>query len=124
MECQAYRAPDENGWCNGKDASFGKEKFEGGNGSGPRASLAGRYDEAIESFETILLDNPDAAPAYVGLGNAHARKGDYEKALEYYEGALHLKKDLVPALLMSGNAYMRQRDFARAIEMYQRRLWQ
>lgn len=45
---------------------------------------AERFDEALKAYEAILEKHPEAVPAYVGIGNIHARSGDYNGALEYY----------------------------------------
>jgi superkiller protein 3 len=78
-----------------------------------------RFDEALAAYETILEKNPDAAQAYIGVGNIHARRGAYDEALEYYDGALHIRKDLPPALLMSGNAYLKKGMEDKALERFQ-----
>lgn len=103
---------------------------EGGGGAGPgkdmKAALNAarqlskdrRHDEALAAFEAILKQHPDAAPAYMGLGNLHAGKGEYDKALEYYAGALHIKKDLAPALINSGTVYIKQGRLDKAIEKF------
>ncbi|HOE44159.1 MAG TPA: tetratricopeptide repeat protein, partial [Rhodoferax sp.] len=62
---------------------------------------AKRHDEALRAFEAILEKNPDAVPAYLGIGNVHAAQGHLDDALEYYAGALHIKKDFAPAMVMS-----------------------
>ena len=81
-----------------------------------------RYDEALTAYEAILERYPEAALAYVGVGNIHAIRGEYDDALEYYAGALHLRKDFLPALVMSGHAYAKQRLLEKALEKYQEAL--
>ena len=83
---------------------------------------AKRLDEALRAYEAILEKYPEAALAYVGIGNIHASHGEYDDALEYYAGALHIRKDLPPALIMSGNAYVKQGLFDKALEKYQEAL--
>jgi tetratricopeptide (TPR) repeat protein len=48
---------------------------------------AGKWDKAIEAYETILRRFPNSAYAYRGLVNVYREKGDEEKAKEY-EGKL------------------------------------
>lgn len=81
-----------------------------------------RYDEALTAYEAILERYPEAALAYVGVGNIHAIRGEYDDALEYYAGALHLRKDFLPALVMSGHAYAKQGLLEKALEKYQEAL--
>ena len=83
---------------------------------------AQRLDEAMRAYEAILEKYPEAALAYVGIGNIHASRGEYDDALEYYAGALHIRKDLLPALIMSGNAYVKQGLLDKALEKYQEAL--
>ena len=83
---------------------------------------AKRMDEAMKAYEAILEKYPEAALAYVGIGNIHASHGEYDDALEYYAGALHIRKDLLPALIMSGNVYVKQGLFDKALEKYKEAL--
>ena len=46
-----------------------------------RLEQAGRYDEAIASFRTVLSLNPGLGGAHLVLGKALLRKGDAAGAL-------------------------------------------
>lgn len=83
---------------------------------------AKRLDEALKAYEAILERYPEAALAYVGIGNIHASRGEYDDALEYYSGALHIRKNLPPALIMSGNVYFKQGLLDKALEKYKEAL--
>lgn len=83
---------------------------------------AKRLDEALKAYEAILERYPEAALAYVGIGNIHASRGEYDDALEYYSGALHIRKNLPPALIMSGNVYVKQGLLDKALEKYKEAL--
>ncbi len=60
---------------------------------------AGRYDEAITSFERSIKtgNNELQKKAFFNIGNTYAAKGDYEHALEAYVNALKIDPDYLKA---------------------------
>lgn len=44
-----------------------------------------KYDEAVEVYEQILLENSNFDLANIGIGTAKMRKGDYEQAMYYFK---------------------------------------
>lgn len=54
--------------------------------------LAGRYDEAIASYERAIEGNPSKAEYYRSLGTAYAAKREYKAAVE----AIKKARDLAP----------------------------
>lgn len=55
-----------------------------------KAAAAVRDKDALETYEDLVSETEDFAPAYVGLGRAWAAKGKMEKALEWYKKALDI----------------------------------
>jgi len=55
--------------------------------------LQGRYEEAVEAFETGAELNPDYVAVHYGLGRAHLDLGNYTEALSALERARRLFED-------------------------------
>lgn len=49
----------------------------------------GRYDEALEQYETASQTLPEAAEIPFNQGNAYYKQGNYAKALSSYASAMH-----------------------------------
>jgi len=47
--------------------------------------LEGRYEDAIEKYHKILLDNVESGEVYFNLGNAYYKTNQYGRAILYYE---------------------------------------
>ena len=54
---------------------------------------AGKFDEAIEDFTTILTEQPEDFSAVMGRGYVHFQKGDAESAIEDFGKAIELKPE-------------------------------
>ena len=50
--------------------------------SGNRQYKQGEYDQALESYNDVLIDLPKSPYIHYNIGNAAYQKGDYEKAVE------------------------------------------
>jgi Flp pilus assembly protein TadD len=55
---------------------------------------AGRYDEAIASFEQLITENPTDDYAHFGLGLAASRAGELTVAAEHLALAVAMRPDL------------------------------
>jgi tetratricopeptide (TPR) repeat protein len=44
---------------------------------------AGKYDKAIEAYQSLLIKRPNSANAYFGLGNVYRQTGDQAKTKEF-----------------------------------------
>ena len=55
-----------------------------------QASLAGKYDEAIECYKKAIGINPDFAAAHANLGVTYMNKGNLDEALVSLKKALDL----------------------------------
>lgn len=71
---------------------------------------AKRLDEAMETYESILKNDPEVAAAYVGIGTVHFLKGNYDEAENYLNGALHLNDQLAQAMHMLANVSAKRGD--------------
>ncbi len=54
---------------------------------GNKSWLAGKYDEAIKSYDEAAVDNPESPYIYFNKGTALYKKGDYKGAIEAFEKA-------------------------------------
>ena len=64
---------------------------------------SGRYDKAMEIFETILRHDPDFAPAYTNIGLVHQRRSHFDAAEIAHRKALELKPEYRAAIHNLGN---------------------
>ena len=46
---------------------------------------AGKFDKAIESYQSLLLERPNSANGYFGLAKAYKETGDHTKSREFEE---------------------------------------
>jgi tetratricopeptide (TPR) repeat protein len=63
-----------------------RKKFNTGN----NLYLKGNYDEAIQIYENLAIQNQTHSGLYFNLGNAYYKKGDTGRALVNYKRALRL----------------------------------
>jgi tetratricopeptide (TPR) repeat protein len=70
---------------------------EARNNLGLLLAQSGRFDEAIEQYNTVLLHHPRDAFALNNLGMAYGGKGDLARAIECFERALRLDPHLSQA---------------------------
>ncbi len=66
-----------------------------------------KYPEAIDSFNTVLENNPEYPNAHTQLGIAYYKTGRYEQAISELETAKKLRGSGKRARLFLGMAYLR-----------------
>jgi tetratricopeptide (TPR) repeat protein len=80
----------------------------------------GRFEQAVERYNTALERDPQLAVAYLGLGKASFGQGRHDIALMHYRRGLEIEPENVLLLLGVGDALLQQNDTAAAREAYQR----
>lgn len=83
---------------------------------------AGRYDEAIATFQQAIRIRPDDPHGHNDLGNVLVLAGRPAEALPHFERALALKPDMADALSNFGNALRSLGRSEEAIVQYRRAL--
>lgn len=84
---------------------------------GAELTNAGKFDEALVKFETVLTDVPQCAECYTNIGAIHSRKQDWPKAEEAYKKAIEINPELVEAYNGLANVYNAQKKFNEAQAM-------
>jgi tetratricopeptide (TPR) repeat protein len=79
------------------------------------AMQAGRDDEAIQQFQSILTTVPTCADCHYNLGVLHGRKQDWTNAEASFKKLLELRPDSVEAYNGLANVYNAQKRFDEAI---------
>jgi len=74
-----------------------------------------RYQDAIDSFNTVLEKNPEYPKVYTLLGIAHYKKEMYAQAISELETAKRLQRSDKSARLYLGMAYLRYGNIDDAI---------
>jgi predicted O-linked N-acetylglucosamine transferase (SPINDLY family)/glycosyltransferase involved in cell wall biosynthesis len=80
--------------------------------------LAGQYKTAIESYDKVILLNPDYAEAYCNRGSILYFLKHYQEALKSYDKAILLKPDFVEAHNNRGNVLHALQQYQAAVESY------
>jgi Tfp pilus assembly protein PilF len=77
---------------------------------------AGRNDEAIAAFTSVITTVPTCADCYYNLAVAYTNKKDYEQAEAAYKKVIELKPDSADAYTGLANIYNAQKKFDLASE--------
>lgn len=81
---------------------------------------AGKFDEAVATFNDAIAKAPSEAVLYYYRGFALERSGKNDPALEDYGKAIELKPDFILPLTRSGIILGKKREFGKASEFYRR----
>ncbi len=93
-----------------------KDKFD----QGVQFYQQGKFEEAIEAFEDVIINKPDFAEGYYNLGMACLRQGDPERAIEVIHKAIELKPDFIEAYFGLGQAYIDKGQEEGATEIFKK----
>lgn len=79
-------------------------------------------DQARESFEAILAEDPTNNYALVGLGDLCRKEERYDQAVRYYQTCLNAHPENSYALFGLAESYRSQRRYNHALEVWERYL--
>jgi tetratricopeptide (TPR) repeat protein len=72
--------------------------------------IAGRVEEAVQGFESVIMRSPEDVDARYGLASAHARRMEFPSAIGEFRKAMarrpqdpHIRHGLISALLQAGD---------------------
>jgi tetratricopeptide (TPR) repeat protein len=77
-----------------------------------------KYEDAIQVYNTIVENFPEAFILYRNIGNCYFRMENYEKAEEFYLKVLEKEPDDHEAMLGIGNTYANRDQNDKALEWY------
>lgn len=80
----------------------------------------GRYDEAIEIYEGLVVKRQSSAPLEIYLGNAYFQKGDLAAAKQWYMRALGKKQSTTAATMNLALALFREGNLDESAAYYNR----
>jgi tetratricopeptide (TPR) repeat protein len=75
-----------------------------------------RFAEAMEIFDAILKDNPDAVGAYIGKASVYLRQDNLDEAENHLNGAAYLNSKIPAVRLMLARVAERRGDFERCLK--------
>jgi tetratricopeptide (TPR) repeat protein len=78
----------------------------------------GNYEEAIQSYQTIIEKTPETYILYRNIGNCYFQMENYDKAEEFYLKVLENEPDDTQSILGVGNAYANRGQDEKALEWY------
>jgi tetratricopeptide (TPR) repeat protein len=87
-----------------------------------QASELGKYQEAIEYWEKLIINLSDFSPAYYGLGVAYFKLARYEEATSSAEKALQLEPAFKEAVTLYANCKICTGDVETAINYLEKLL--
>jgi len=85
---------------------------------GANLAAGGRFAEAAQAFQQVILMAPDFAPAHYNLGLARMRLGAYSEAADALETALQLRPDHGDAWYRLGVARQEQGRYGAAAQAF------
>ena len=80
----------------------------------------GNYNEAIEVFNKVLEDYPDAYIVNMSLGDCCFQMEDYGQAEEYYLKVLEKEPENHDVMIAIGNCYSNRGENEKALEWYKK----
>jgi tetratricopeptide (TPR) repeat protein len=81
---------------------------------------AGRYADAIQIYESIIINNPPDPRIYASIADAHYRLGNTERALKYTVESLKLDPNYSSGHLLLGTILGEMGDVVRSVRAYER----
>jgi Ca-activated chloride channel family protein len=100
--------------------------------AGNKAYAAGRFDDAVNTYQAAIADTPDSAEIYYNLGSAQYRVGTFEEAGTSYEYAASLAEtdamrsqcwyNLGNCMVKSAEAF-RENEPQAAVHYYRQATW-
>lgn len=87
----------------------------GESNKGDQLYSAGKYEEAIDAYDTYLVNRPKNVQALYNRGRSHEELGDFEKAERDFLAALSHDSKNVQVLLSLSNLYQRQKKHSQAL---------
>jgi Tfp pilus assembly protein PilF len=96
-----------------KDIVSGLEK-------GDRLYAEKKYQEAMESYQSVLASNADFFIIKINIGSCYFALGNYEKAMEYYMQVYEKQPDRGDLLIAIANTYANWGKQDQAIEWYKK----
>jgi len=100
-----------------KKAAARVENIKKNFAEGATLTNEGKYDEAIEKFNAVIVELPKCFDCYNNLGTIYARKQDWAKAEEAFKKTLELNPDNVEAFSGLATVYNAQKKFKEAQAM-------
>ncbi len=80
----------------------------------------GNYNEAIEVFNKVIEDYPDAYIVNMSIGDCCFQLEDYVQAEEYYLKVLEKEPENYDVMMNIGNCYSNRGDNEKALEWYKK----
>ena len=84
--------------------------------AGPRW-LCSRHDEAIETFEHILANEPGNTPALASLAEIYLSRKERQKALQRVQSQVDITPENPGNLMLLGNLYIQDKKFEEALAL-------
>ncbi|MBD3413116.1 MAG: tetratricopeptide repeat protein [Candidatus Aminicenantes bacterium] len=87
---------------------------------------AGKYEQAVQSYQKLLEENPELYIINQNIGNCYFQMEQYDKAIEYYKKIMEDAPEdadtniLSDAQLLVGKAYENKGDDEQALEWYRK----
>ncbi|UCE43078.1 MAG: tetratricopeptide repeat protein [Candidatus Aminicenantes bacterium] len=77
-----------------------------------------KYEEAIQTYQTIIEKTPETFILYRNIGNCYFQMEKYEMAEEFYRKVLEKEPDDTESILGIGNTYANRGQGEKALEWY------
>jgi|GEM_PF-6807594 len=81
---------------------------------------SGRYADAIQIYESIILNNPPDPRVYASIADAHFKLGNSDRSLKYAIESLKLDPNYSSGHLLLGTILASKGDIIRAVRSFER----
>ena len=87
-------------------------------GMGPALYRLCNFDDSLDSFNDLLIENPDDVEILVNKGSALGKLGFFSESVVYYDQAITINPDFLPAKNNKANALVNLGSVQDAILLY------